>query len=159
MFTAAPIAEDVFPKIDAIVEKHGADPDALIEILHGVQEEVGYLPQHVQEYIANRLSMPPGQVESVISFYSFFTTIPRGRHIIKVCQGTACYVRGGKRVLEEVVKRAGCGVGETSEDMRFSVDVVRCVGACGLSPVMTIGDDIYERVKPSQVNDLLARYE
>ena len=159
MFTAAPIAEDVFPKIDAIVEKHGADPDALIEILHGVQEEVGYLPQQVQEYIANRLSMPPGQVESVISFYSFFTTIPRGRHIIKVCQGTACYVRGGKRVLEEVVKRAGCGVGETSEDMRFSVDVVRCVGACGLSPVMTIGDDIYERVKPSQVNDLLARYE
>lgn len=153
------MVDEVGPQLDEIIEKHGAEPDALIEILHGAQELVGYLPPPVQEYIAHKVGLPPGHVESVISFYSFFTTVPRGRHCVKVCQGTACYVRGGKRVLEEVIKQCGCGVGETSEDMRFSVDVVRCIGACGLSPVMTVGDDIFERVKPSQVANLLGKYQ
>ncbi len=153
------ITPEVYPEIDAIIQERGNDPSSLIEILHAVQERVGYLPQEVQEHVADRLGMMAGQVESVISFYSFFTTVPRGRHTIKVCQGTACYVRGGKRVLEEVCKQCGCGVGETTEDMRFSVDIVRCVGACGLSPVVTIGDDIYDRVKPTKVAELLAKYE
>ncbi|MCE5218311.1 NAD(P)H-dependent oxidoreductase subunit E [bacterium] len=153
------LCEQSFPKIDAIVEQKGAVPDSLIEILHAVQEEIGYLPQGVQEYIAEKLDIPAGTVEGVVSFYSFFTTVPRGRHTIKVCQGTACYVRGGKRVLETVTKHCGCGVGETSEDMRFSLQVVRCVGACGLSPVMVVGDDIYERVRPTKVAELLDKYE
>jgi len=153
------IGAETYPKIDAIVQEKGAEPDSLIEILHAVQEEVGYLPQPVQEYVADKLRLPAGTVEGVVSFYSFFTTVPRGRHIIKVCQGTACYVRGGKRVLEAVEKHCGCGVGETSEDMRFSLDVVRCIGACGLAPVMTIGDDIYERMKPSKVAEILEKYE
>lgn len=152
------ICAETYPKIDAIIEQKGGVPDSLIEILHAVQEEVGYLPQPVQEYIAERLGIPPGTVEGVVSFYSFFSTVPRGRHSIKVCQGTACYVRGGKRVLEAVTKYCQCGVGETSEDLRFSVDVVRCVGACGLSPVMTVGEDIYERVKPTKVPDILGKY-
>jgi len=146
-------------QIDAIIERRGADPDSLIEILHAVQEEIGYLPCEVQEYVADRLGIAPGAVEGVVSFYSFFTTVPRGRHMVKVCQGTACYVRGGKRLLEAVSKHCGCGVGETSADMRFSLDVVRCVGACGLSPVMTVGDDVYERVKPTRVAEILAKYE
>lgn len=146
-------------QIDAVLAKKGAQCDSLIEILHGVQEELGYLPPAVQEYIAQKLDMPVGAVEGVVSFYSFFTTVPRGRHTIKVCQGTACYVRGGKRVLESVVKHCGCDVGETDEERRFSVDVVRCVGACGLAPVMTIDTDIYDRVKPSKVNDILSKYE
>ncbi len=145
--------------VDAVIEQKGCDPDSLIEILHGVQGKIGYLPQHVQEHIANRLGIPPGTVEGVVSFYSFFTTVPRGRHTVKVCQGTACYVRGGKRVLEAVAKHCGCGVGETSEDRRFTLEVVRCVGACGLSPVMTVGEDIYERVKPSRVSDILDKYQ
>lgn len=153
------LCEESFPKIDALVEQKGAVPDSLIEILHAVQEEIGYLPQGVQEYIAEKLDIPAGTVEGVVSFYSFFTTVPRGRHTIKVCQGTACYVRGGKRVLETVTKHCGCGVGETSEDMRFSLQVVRCVGACGLSPVMVVDDDIYERVKPTKVAELLDKYE
>lgn len=153
------LCEESFPKIDALVEQKGAVPDSLIEILHAVQEEIGYLPQGVQEYIAEKLDIPAGTVEGVVSFYSFFTTVPRGRHTIKVCQGTACYVRGGKRVLETVTKHCGCGVGETSEDMRFSLQVVRCVGACGLSPVMVVNDDIYERVKPTKVAELLDKYE
>jgi NADH:ubiquinone oxidoreductase subunit E len=153
------LCEESFPKIDALVEQKGAVPDSLIEILHAVQEEIGYLPQGVQEYIAEKLDIPAGTVEGVVSFYSFFTTVPRGRHTIKVCQGTACYVRGGKRVLETVTKHCGCGVGETSADMRFSLQVVRCVGACGLSPVMVVDDDIYERVKPTKVAELLDKYE
>jgi NADH:ubiquinone oxidoreductase subunit E len=151
--------EDVYAKVDAVIEQKGAEPGSLIEILHGVQEEIGFLPQGVQEHIAERLGLPAGTVEGVVSFYSFFTTVPRGRHSIKVCQGTACYVRGGKRVLEAVAKRCGCGVGETSEDMRYSLDVVRCVGACGLSPVMTVDVDIYERVKPTKVAELLEKYQ
>jgi NADH:ubiquinone oxidoreductase subunit E len=146
-------------KIDEIIAAKGCTPDSLIEVLHGVQEELGYLPAAVQEYVAGKLGLPVGTVESVITFYSFFTTVPRGRHTIKVCQGTACYVRGGKRVLEAVEKHCGCGVGETSDDMRYSLDVVRCVGACGLSPVMTVGEDIYERVKPTKVAEILAKYE
>jgi NADH:ubiquinone oxidoreductase subunit E len=156
---AESICADVYAKIDSIVETKGAQTDSLIEILHAVQEQVGYLPQPVQEYIAAKLDVPPGVVESVISFYSFFTTVPRGRHTIKVCQGTACYVRGGKRVLEAVRKHCDCEVGGTSDDRRYSVDVVRCVGACGLSPVVTVDDDIYERVKPTKVADILDRYE
>jgi NADH:ubiquinone oxidoreductase subunit E len=150
---------ETYAKIDAIVGVKGDTPDALIEVLHGVQEEIGYLPQDVQEYVAEKLSIPPGTVESVVSFYSFFTSVPRGRHTVKVCQGTACYVRGGKQVLDAAVKACGCGVGGTSEDMRFSLDVVRCVGACGLSPVMTVGEDTHERVKPTKVAELLGRYE
>ncbi len=153
------ICADVYPKIDDIIERKGAQTDSLIEILHAVQGEVGYLPQPVQEYIAGKLDVPAGVVESVISFYSFFTTVPRGRHVTKVCQGTACYVRGGKRVLEAARKHCGCEVGGTSEDMRYSLDVVRCVGACGLSPVVTVDEDIYERVKPTKVSEILDRYE
>jgi len=148
-----------YPKIDAIIEEKGARTDSLIEILHGVQEEVGFLPEAVQEYIAQKLDVPAGVVESVISFYSFFTTTPRGRHLIKVCQGTACYVRGAKRLLESVEKSAGARMGETSEDQRFSVDIVRCLGACGLAPVMTIDEDTHERVKTTKVANALSKYE
>jgi len=153
------VCEEVYSKIDWIIDQKGAETDSLIEILHAVQEEIGFLPQGVQEYIAEKLDVPAGVIEGVVTFYSFFTTVPRGRHKIKVCQGTACYVRGGKRVLEQVSKRCDCTVGGTSDDMRFSLDVVRCVGACGLSPVMVVDDDIYERVKPTKVGDILGRYE
>lgn len=149
---------EVYPKIDAIIREKGAETDALIEILHAVQNEIGYLPENIQEYIAERLGVPAGVVESVISFYSFFTTVPRGRHTVKVCQGTACYVRGGRRVLDAVRRHCDCEIGETSEDMRYSIDVVRCVGACGLSPVVTVDADTYERVKPTKVGEILTKY-
>jgi NADH:ubiquinone oxidoreductase subunit E len=157
--SAEPICCEVYGKIDAVIERKGKDPDSLIEILHGVQEELGYLPQPVLEYIAETLRIPPGAVEGVVTFYSFFTMTPRGRHTVKVCQGTACYVRGGKQLLDAAVKHCGCGVGETSEDLRYSLDVVRCVGACGLSPVMTINDEVFERVKPTKLPEILSKCE
>jgi NADH:ubiquinone oxidoreductase subunit E len=153
------VCAEVYSQVDSIIDQKGAETDSLIEILHAVQEEVGFLPQGVQEYIAEKLDVPAGVVEGVVSFYSFFTMVPRGRHKIKVCQGTACYVRGGKRVLETVRKHCDCGVGETSEDKRYSLDVVRCVGACGLSPVMVVDQDIYERVKTTKVPEILDQYE
>ncbi len=146
-------------KIDAILDRIGLDADSLIEILHAVQEDIGYLPQHVQEYVADKMDLPVGTVEGVITFYSFFTTVPRGRHTIRVCQGTACYVRGGKRVLEVVSKSAGIGVGETSEDRRFSLEIVRCIGACGLAPVMTVDGDVFDRVKSTRIADILGYYK
>jgi NADH:ubiquinone oxidoreductase subunit E len=151
-------AED-FGKIDSILDRIGTEPDSLIEILHAVQEELGYLPQHIQEYVADRMEMPVGSIEGVVTFYSFFTTVPRGRHTVRVCQGTACYVRGGKRVLELVAKNCGCGVGQTSDDRRYSLEVVRCIGACGLSPVMTIDGDVFERVKSTRIADILDHYK
>lgn len=157
--SAANLCCETITTIDVVIEKKGKTPDSLIEILHGVQEELGYLPAEVLEYIAHELRVPPGQVESVVTFYSFFTMTPRGRHTVKVCQGTACYVRGGKQLLEAAEKVCGCGVGETSEDLRYSLDIVRCVGACGLSPVMTVDDEVHERVKPTKLADLLSRYE
>ena len=159
MATTECMCAETYPKIDAILAQKGAGPSSLIEVLHAVQEEIGFLPDPVQQYVADALGMPPGTVEGVVSFYSFFTTVPRGRHTIKVCQGTACYVRGGKRLLETVSKQTDCGVGETSEDQRFSVEVVRCIGACGLAPVMTIDEDIYDRVKVTKVADVLGKYE
>jgi len=153
------LCAETYPRIDAIIEQKGAQTDSLIEILHAVQTEVGYLPRPVQEYVAQKLDIPAGVVESVITFYTFFTTVPKGRHTVKVCQGTACYVRGGKRLLEQVSKTAHCGVGETSEDQRYSVDIVRCLGACGLSPVLTVDGEIHERMKPTKVGDVLGKYE
>lgn len=159
MATTECLCAEIYPKIDEIVKTKGAEPSSLIEVLHAVQQEIGYLPVAVQQYVADALDLPPGTVESVVSFYSFFTTQPRGRHTVKVCQGTACYVRGGKRVLEAVEKQCGCGVGETSGDRRFSVEVVRCIGACGLAPVMTVDEDIYDRVKTTRVAEILGKYE
>ena len=159
MATTECLSAEIYSKIDEIVKTKGAAPSSLIEVLHAVQQEIGYLPVPVQQYVADALGLPPGTVESVVSFYSFFTTQPRGRHTVKVCQGTACYVRGGKRVLEVVQKQCGCGVGETSADQRFSVEVVRCIGACGLAPVMTVDEDIYDRVKTTRVTEILEKYE
>lgn len=159
MATTECLCAEIYSKIDEIVKTKGAEPSSLIEVLHAVQQEIGYLPVPVQQYVADALGLPPGTVESVVSFYSFFTTQPRGRHTVKVCQGTACYVRGGKRVLEVVQKQCGCEVGETSADQRFSVEVVRCIGACGLAPVMTVDEDIYDRVKTTRVTEILEKYE
>ena len=152
------VCAEVYPKIDAVIASKGAQTDSLIEILHGVQEEVGYLPQPVQEYIAQKLDVPAGVVESVISFYSFFTTVPRGRHVVKVCQGTACYVRGGKRIAETIEHAFSVKEGETTPDRRFTYETVRCLGACGLGPVMVVDNDVHGRIKPAKVKEILAAY-
>ena len=130
----------------------------MINILHAAQELLGYLPQVVQQVIAADLHIPVSRVYGVVTFYSFFTMEPKGKHPISVCLGTACYVRGAEKVLEEIQKELEIKVGETTSDGLFSLDTLRCVGACGLAPVVTIGGKVYGRVTPEKVRDILHEY-
>jgi NADH-quinone oxidoreductase subunit E/NADP-reducing hydrogenase subunit HndA len=131
----------------------------LINVLHKTQEAFGYLPAEVQQVIARELNISEAKVYGVVSFYAFFTMKPKGKHKISVCTGTACYVRGVEKVIEEIKDELNIEVGEVTPDGKFSLDCLRCVGACGLAPVMSIGEKVYGRVDPSQVKDILAQYE
>jgi len=132
---------------------------ALIVLLHRAQQMFGYLPQKVQEYIARELNMHLSEVYGVATFYSFFTLFPKGRHTIRVCLGTACYVKGGKKILSRIQKELGIGIKETTPDRRFSIEVNRCMGACALAPVLRVDDDIYGRVSASKIPEILAKYK
>lgn len=149
---------ELYAQLDKIIEKHKTVRGPLIQVLHAAQELFGYLPEKAQVRIAQGLDIPLSEVHGVLSFYSFFTTVPRGEHTIRVCMGTACYVRGGKQVLEKFQQELGIGVNGTTEDGRFSLEINRCVGACGLAPVVTVGSDIYRRVKVDKVPEIIAKY-
>ena len=118
----------------------------------------GYLPEAALKRISLDLDKSYSEVAGVVGFYSFFSTVPRGEHLVRVCMGTACYVRGGKQVLDSVKKCLGIDVGETTPDRKFSLEVARCFGACGLAPVITVDDDIHQRVKAAKVQDILNQY-
>lgn len=145
-------------KIIDICESFGNKSSEVINVLHGVQGELGYLPAEVQELIAERLHMPVSQVYGIVSFYSFFTMEPKGKYPISICLGTACHVRGSDKILEEFKRQLGIGVGQTTSDDKFSIDCLRCVGACGLAPVVLIGDRVYGRMTVEKVKDVLAEY-
>ncbi|NBF39627.1 MAG: NADH-quinone oxidoreductase subunit NuoE [Spirochaetes bacterium] len=144
--------------IDGIINMHQDEAGALIPVLQEVQESVGYLPEEALVHISSRLGIPYSEVTGVVSFYSFFTTVPRGRHTVRACLGTACYVRGGKEVLESLKRHLGIEVGETTEDRMFSLEVGRCFGACGLAPVVVVDETVHQQVKPSRVAELLEPY-
>lgn len=145
--------------VDAIIERYRPKAGALIPVLEDVQDALGYLPVSIQKKIALGLGVPFSEVYGVVTFYSFFTMIPRGRHTVKCCQGTACYVRGGKKILEKLSATLGIGPGETTADRRFSLETVRCLGACGLAPVMTADNETFRHVKPTKVIELLQNYD
>ena len=142
-------------EIKNVCRKYGNDPGGLINILHGVQDTLGYLPKEVQELIALELGISAARVYGVVSFYSFFTMKPKGKYPISVCMGTACYVRGGEKVLDEFRRQLGIEVGGTTPDGLFSLDSLRCVGACGLAPVVMIGPRVYGRLKVTDVKGIL----
>ena len=119
----------------------------------------GYLPAEVQEVIAHKLNISVAQVYGVVTFYSFFTMVPKGEHPISICMGTACYVRGAEKILEEFKNELNIKVGETTADGKFSLNCLRCVGACGLAPVAMIGDKVYGRIAPDGVKAILSEYE
>jgi NADP-reducing hydrogenase subunit HndA len=128
----------------------------LINVLHQVQQKLGYLPAEVQELIAKELNMSVAKIYGVVTFYSFFTMLPQGENPISVCMGTACYVRGGEQVLDEFKRQLKIDVGETTADGKFSLNALRCVGACGLAPVVMIGDQVHGRVAPGDVRKILS---
>lgn len=145
--------------VDAIIERYRSKPGSLIPVLEDVQEALGYLPKSIQRKIALDLGVPLSEVYGVVTFYSFFTMAPRGRHTVKCCLGTACYVRGGKKILEKLSRTLGIEPGNTTTDRRFSLETVRCLGACGLAPVITADDDTFRHVKPTKVAELLEKYD
>ncbi len=149
--------EDV-NKIREICASFNNDPQELINVLHKCQEHFGYLPAEVQEVISNVLVVPVAKVYGVVTFYSFFTMTPKGKHPISICMGTACYVRGAEKVLDEFKKELGLQVGQTTTDGKFSLSSLRCVGACGLAPVVMVGDKTYGRVAPDDVRNILKEY-
>jgi NADH-quinone oxidoreductase subunit E/NADP-reducing hydrogenase subunit HndA len=150
--------EDV-DKINEICDSFGNEPLELINILHKTQEHFGYLPAEIQEAIASKLDISEAQVYGVVTFYSFFTMTPKGRHPISICMGTACYVRGAEKVLDEFRKELAIQVGQTTPDGKLSLSSLRCVGACGLAPVVLIGEKTYGRVAPDDVQDILKEYQ
>jgi len=151
--------EKLYPRLDGIIAEHKGKPEDLIMVLHKAQGLFGYLPKKVQERVAEGLNTSLNEVYGVITFYNFFSTVPQGRHTVKVCLGTACYVRGSQQILSKAEKDLGVKVGGTTDDRRYSLDVVRCIGACGLAPAMLIDDDVYGRVKSTNLVNILEKYE
>lgn len=150
--------EELLERLDQVIESYKTRPGALIPVLQVAQGIFGYLPETALKRIAKGLGKSYSEVAGVVGFYSFFSTVPRGRNLIRVCLGTACYVRGGMKVLESLKKHLGIDVGETTADREFSLEVARCFGACGLAPVITINDNVHHRVKPARIAEVLAQY-
>jgi NADH:ubiquinone oxidoreductase subunit E len=145
-------------KLDEIINKFKNKPGGLIPVLEEAQVALEYLPDSVQKRIAEGLNLPLSRVYGVVTFYSFFTMTPRGKHTVRVCLGTACYVRGGKALHETLQKQFGIKDGETTPDRMFTLETVRCLGACGLGPVVVVDEDVHGRVKPAKVKEILSRY-
>lgn len=145
--------------IKEICQQYDNRASDVIHVLHGVQGALGYLPMEVQEVIAKQLGIPVSRVYGIVTFYSFFTMEPKGEHPISICLGTACHVRNAGAILEEFQRVLGIGVGQTTPDGKFSIDCLRCVGACGLAPVAMIGEKVYGRLTPDMVSGIVAEYK
>jgi NADP-reducing hydrogenase subunit HndA len=152
------LRQDQVDKIHEICDSFGNQDGELINVLHKTQHTFGYLPAEVQEVIADKMEISAARVYGVVTFYSFFTMIPKGEYPISICTGTACYVRGAETVLNEFKKQLEIEVGETSGDGKFSLSCLRCVGACGLAPVVQVGDKTYGRVAPDDVKEIIGEY-
>jgi len=153
------LRKDQIDKIKEICKSFDNKSCELVNVLHKVQGTFGYLPAEVQEAVARELNLSVAKVYGVVTFYSYFTMLPKGKHPISICTGTACYVRGAEKVLEEFKKELKITVGETTNDGRFSISCLRCVGACGLAPVVMVGDKTYGCVAPEMVKDIIAEYK
>lgn len=146
-------------KLDALLQPYKGQPTALIEVLHQVQEMVGYLPKSVQKRIADTLGLSLSEVYSVVSFYSRFSIKPKGKHKVCVCKGTACYVKGSPEILDRFEKELGIEAGDTTDDGKYSLEVVRCLGACGLGPAMTVDGNAHGLLKPEKALSILKKYK
>jgi len=152
------LTPEIMSRVDEIIDAHKGKAGCLIPVLEQCQEAVGYLPAELQEYIGKGLNIPGSIIYGVVTFYSLFSMVPKGRHTIKVCMGTACYVKGIGEVLNRLRSELKLEVGSTSEDRRFSLQAVRCLGACGLAPVLVVDNDTHGGVSPDRVVTILERY-
>jgi len=146
-------------QLHEIIEKYKDTRGSLIQVLHEAQEIYGYLPLEVQREIAQKMNIPLAEIYGVVSFYTQFSINPKGKYKINVCMGTACYVKGANEILDKFRTRLSIDVGECTEDQKFSLDACRCIGACGLAPVVTINDEVYGKLVPDDVDNILDQYE
>ncbi len=151
--------QEKYARIAEVIEEYKDREGCLIQILHMAQGIYGYLPLELQRFIAEKLNKPLSEVSGVVTFYTFFSTKPRGENTIRVCLGTACYVRGGKKIIEKLREILGVEVGGTTDDGKFSLEVMRCIGACGLAPAITINDKVYKQVNPDKLRNILEQYK
>ena len=145
-------------KLDDIIAKYKDKPGSLIPVLEEAQMVLEFLPMPILKIVAAGLNLPLSRVYGVVTFYSFFTMTPRGKHTVRVCLGTACYVRGGKSIYDTMKKELNVEEGETTVDRLFTLETVRCVGACGLGPVVFVGENVHGRLKPGKVKDVIKQY-
>lgn len=146
-------------KLKEIIEKYKDTRGALIPVLHEAQEVYGYLPENVLKKVSDGLNVPLAEIYGVVTFYTQFSLNPKGRFKINVCLGTACYVKGSGEILEKFKDRLGINVGQCTEDGKFSLDACRCIGACGLAPVIMINEDVHGRLTADDVDSILEQYK
>lgn len=152
-------AQEKAKKLSQIIERYKDTQGALIPVLHEAQNLYGYLPLEVQREVANGLNIPLAEVYGVVSFYAQFTINPKGKYQVSVCMGTACYVKGANDILDKFRTRLSIDIGECTDDQKFSLDACRCVGACGLAPVVTINDEVYGKLTVDDVDAIIDKYE
>lgn len=148
----------MYAELDRVINSYRNVKGPLIQVLHRAQEIFGYLPPEVQQFISERMGIPPSKVYGVVTFYNFFRTVPQGKHVINVCLGTACHVKGADRVVQILREELGIGIGQTSEDHQFTLSAVRCLGACGLAPVMMVDEEVYGKLDRAKIKDALSKY-
>lgn len=153
------LTEGKYRELEEFINNLPDKQGALIEVLHKAQGIFGYLPKEVQIFVGQKLDVPASKVFGVVSFYSYFTTEPRGEYVVNICMGTACFVRGAANVLEEFEKQIGVKVGETTQDGKYTIEVLRCVGACGLAPVVMVNEKVYGHVTAQDVKSILEEYQ
>lgn len=147
--------QEKYARIEEVIQEYKDKEGNLIQILHFAQGIYGHLPLELQQFIAQKLDIPLSKVYGVTSFYSFFSIQPKGENTIRVCLGTACYVRGGKKIIDRLKDILGIDVGSTTPDGKFTLEVARCIGACGLAPAMTINETVYKHVNPDKLQAII----
>jgi NADH-quinone oxidoreductase E subunit len=153
------VKDDRFIKIDQILDANGRDQSFLIQNLEQIQKALGYLPEDVKAYVAEALDIPLSKVYGVVTFYSLFSTEPIGKYKISVCLGTACYVKGSRDIMSEFEKQLNIKMGETTQDGRFTLEACRCLGACGLAPVLTVNGKVFGRLTTDDVAGIISQFE
>jgi NADH:ubiquinone oxidoreductase subunit E len=151
VITSHPSGDARFASLDETISHYHAEPTALIQVLHAAQQLFGYLSADVLRYVSGKLKLPVAQVYGVVTFYHLFTLVPRGKHQIMVCRGTACHVRGAQLIMDRLQQQLNIKEGETTKDSLFSLHSARCIGACAMAPAIAIGDDVYGKLSPDKV--------
>ncbi|MHB9093378.1 MAG: NADH-quinone oxidoreductase subunit NuoE family protein [Eubacteriales bacterium] len=151
--------DEKLAKLNEVIDEFKEQPGALIPVLHKAQQIYGYLPEEVQYHISQGMRVPLADVYGVVTFYALFTMKPRGAYNIAVCLGTACYVKGAGELVTKIGNELGVKIGEISEDRKFSIESTRCIGACGLAPVLTVNEEVHGRLNGDQLGELLRKYK